>query len=87
MMDMTKKEQFIKKWQAYFNQPELPITFYYTDREEAVERVKPPSGHQCLIGMLAKVRGGESLCFDVDAVGCGGGKRYTGFTEGDEAQF
>ena len=86
-MDMTQKDQFIKKWQTYFNAPELPITFYYTDREEDVKRVKPPSGHQCLIGMLAKVRGGESLCFDADAIGCGGGKRYTGFTEGMRPNF
>jgi uncharacterized protein (DUF169 family) len=80
-MDMTQKEQFVKKLQTYFNAPELPITFYYTDRDEDVKRVKPPSGHQCLIGMLAKIRGGESLRFDADAIGCGGGKRYTGFTE------
>lgn len=86
-MDMTQKEQFIKKWQTYFNDPELPITFYYTDREEDVERVKPPSGHQCLIGMLAKVRGGQSLCFDVDAVGCGGGKMYLGFSQGMRPNF
>ena len=84
---MIQKEQFIRKWQTYFNEPELPITFYYTDREEGVKRVKPPSGHQCLIGMLAQVRGGESLCFDADAVGCGGGKRYTGFTEGMRPNF
>ena len=86
-MDMTQKERFIKKWQTYFGEPELPITFFYTDREEGVERVKPPSGHQCLIGMLAKVRGGESLRFDVDSIGCGGGQRYTGFTEGMRPNF
>jgi hypothetical protein len=60
-MDRTPKEQFIKKWQAYFKEPELPIIFYYTDREDGAERVKPPSGHPSLIGMPAKVRGGESL--------------------------
>jgi uncharacterized protein (DUF169 family) len=29
---------------------------------------------------MAKIRQGESLAFDVDAVGCPGGKRYLGFT-------
>ena len=86
-MDMAQKERFIEKWQTYFNEPELPIVFYYTDHEEDVERVKPPSGHQCLIGVLAKVRAGKSLCFDVDAIGCGGGKRYLGFTEGIRPKF
>lgn len=86
-MDKAQKEKFIKKWRSYFNEPEIPITFYYTDREEEVERATPPSGHQCLIGVLAKVRGGKSLRFDVDAIGCGGGKRYLGFTEGMRPNF
>jgi hypothetical protein len=34
-----------------------------------------------MIGVLAKVRKGASLSFDVDSIGCGGGKRYTGFTQ------
>ena len=36
---------------------------------------------QCIIGALAEVRKGQSLCFDVDAVGCPGGKRYLGFAD------
>jgi len=34
-----------------------------------------------MIGVLARVRKGASLSFDVDSIGCGGGKRYTGFTQ------
>ncbi len=30
---------------------------------------------------LAKVRKGQSLCFEGDSMGCGGGKRYLGFTQ------
>jgi uncharacterized protein (DUF169 family) len=29
---------------------------------------------------LSKVRGGKPLCFTVDSIGCGGGKRYLGFS-------
>jgi uncharacterized protein (DUF169 family) len=86
-MDMQLKEMFLGRWQSYFNQPELPITFYYSNREENLKRAERPSGHQCLIGALAKVRAGKSLCFDVDAIGCGGGKRYLGFTEGIRPKF
>ena len=43
--------------------------------------VKPPSGHQCFIGVFGKVQKGSSLCFDVNSIGCAGGKRYLGFTE------
>ena len=35
----------------------------------------------CIIGVLAKVRKGTSLRFDVDSIGCNGGKRYTSFSD------
>jgi uncharacterized protein (DUF169 family) len=78
-MDLDIKQKFIERWKKYFNGIELPMIFYYTDREEKVERVQPPSGHQCVIGVLARVRKGKSICFDVQSVGCAGGRRYFGF--------
>jgi len=80
-MDLELKKEFIERWGKYFNEPELPIAFYYTEQEGCAELVKPPSGHQCFIGVLSKVKKGSSLCFDVNSIGCGGGKRYLGFTE------
>jgi uncharacterized protein (DUF169 family) len=80
-MDNHIKEQFLKHWDTYFGGAELPICFYYTDQEGGAEKVKPASGFQCFIGALAKVRKGQSLCFDVNAIGCFGGKRYLGFSE------
>lgn len=80
-MDINLKEKFIKEWEKYFNGSDLPIVFYYTDKEDLAEVVKPPSGHQCLIGVLSKVRRGTSLCFASNSIGCGGGRRYLGFSE------
>ena len=80
-MDLELKREFIELWGKYFGESELPITFYYAEQKGSVELVKPPSGHQCFIGVLGKVRKGSSLCFDVNSIGCGGGKRYLGFTE------
>ena len=80
-MDIERKKKFMELWQRYFGDTELPISFYYTDQENSVEKVKPPAGRQCFIGALAKVRKGQSLCFDADSIGCFGGKRYLGFTE------
>ncbi|MEJ2431491.1 MAG: DUF169 domain-containing protein, partial [Deltaproteobacteria bacterium] len=74
------KEEFVSKWQKYFGQAELPIAFYYTDQEDCAEKVKVPSGHQCVIGVLNRVRRGRSLSLDNETVGCGGGKRCLGFT-------
>jgi len=80
-MDAAVKEKFLTLWKKFFNDAELPITFYYTDEEGHAEAVKPGSVPRCIIGALAEVRNGQSLCFDVDAVGCPGGKRYLGFAE------
>jgi hypothetical protein len=81
-MDMAIKTRFIESWKWHFNGAELPITFYYTNAEDAVERVATPAAHMCMIGVLAKVRKSASLKFDVDSIGCAVGKRYTGFVQG-----
>lgn len=78
---MDIKEKFIRLWEKYFGREALPVTFYYTDKEGRAEVASPPSGHRCVIGDLSGVRRGRSLCFDADSIGCGGGKRYLGFTE------
>jgi hypothetical protein len=79
-MDMQLKERFLKLWKEYFNGAELPIVFYYSDNPGDVEVVKKPSAdHVCLIGVLNKVRNGKPLCFNVESIGCFGGKRYLGY--------
>jgi uncharacterized protein (DUF169 family) len=80
-MDIELKEMFIELWKKYFNKAELPITFYYTNEEGHAELVKPGSVPRCVIGAIQKVRKGKSMCFDVESIGCFGGKRYLGFAE------
>ncbi len=80
-MDLELKENFIKLWKKYFNNAELPITFYYTDEEGQAEIPEPGSVSRCLIGALSNVRKGRSYCFDAGSIGCFGGKRYLGFAE------
>ena len=80
-MDKSFRNNFLNLCKKYFNDAELPITFYYTDEAGRAEKVKPGSVARCVIGALEKVREGKSLCFDVDAVGCPGGKKYLGFTD------
>lgn len=80
-MDMELKDRFILLWKKYFNNTELPITFYYTDNEGTAELATPTSVPRCVIGALAGVRKGRSLCFNVDSIGCFGGKRYLGFSD------
>ena len=78
-MDLDLKERFIRLWRQYFANAELPVVFYYTG-EPGPAKVSQSKGHHCLICQLGQVRKGTSLQFDLDAVPCGGGKRYLGFT-------
>lgn len=80
-MDAKLKEKFLLLWKKYFNDAELPITFYYTDEEGHAELVQPGSVSRCVIGALSQVRRGRSYCFNADSIGCFGGKRYLGFME------
>ncbi len=79
-MDIRRKQEFLELWDRYFPGAELPITFQYTDDPGTTERVGPPAGHRCIFADLSRVRAGESLCFDVESIGCFGGKRYAGFS-------
>ena len=69
-MNLAFRDRFMEAWERYFNDAELPIMFYYTEHEGCTDLVPPAEGHQCLIGVLARVRKGEPLCFDVNSVGC-----------------
>jgi uncharacterized protein (DUF169 family) len=74
------KEEFLKLWKKRFDGADLPIAFYYTDDDHV-----PGPAHaedRCLIANLARVREGTPTRFGEKAIGCPGGRRYTGFAEG-----
>lgn len=80
-MDMGIKNKFIALWRQYFNNAELPITFYYSEYEGHAELIKPGSIARCIIGAMVEVRKGRSLSFDAEAIGCPGGRKYLGYSE------
>ena len=80
-MDIKLKQSFVNLWRKYFDDAELPLVFFYTDEEGHAELAKPGSAPRCVIEALSLVRKGRSLCFNVESVGCFGGKRYLGFRE------
>lgn len=86
-MDNRMKEMFTKLWKKYFDSAELPIVFFYTDNGDAAPKAKPPKDHRCIIADMAQVRKGKPLLFDIESVGCFGGKRYLGFTENIAPNF
>jgi hypothetical protein len=80
-MDMQLKEQFLDRWNLYFADVDLPITFYYSNDEGRAPKATNPKEWRCLIGELDRVRQGESLAFSNQAISCAGGKRYSGFSQ------
>ncbi len=84
---MVLKEDFLGRWRNYFGAAELPITCWYTDDEGSAERAVPAEVHRCFLADLNRVRRGASLRFDPGTIGCGGGKRYLGFTQAVRPDF
>lgn len=77
-MDDSLKEKFLILWNRYFDNAELPIILYYTDKKTVREN-DPEKSSYCLIACLNRVRKGVSLRFNTHSIGCLGGKRYAGF--------
>ncbi len=86
-MDVAFRDTFIERWRRYFGGADLPITFYYTDEAGRAAPAPPPRDHECVLAPLARVRHGESLQFELATVGCGGGKRYFGFSQQLRPEF
>lgn len=80
-MDLEIRDKFISLWTDYFPGAELPVVFYYTNDEGCAEKAKAPVGHRCIVAALAPVRKGRPLCFDAQSAGCGGARRYLGFSD------
>jgi hypothetical protein len=80
-MNTELHQKFLERWRKYFGDAELPIICYYGDDKGTAERVTPAKSHSCLICELARVRRGTSLTYDESAIGCGGAKRYLGYTD------
>jgi hypothetical protein len=80
-MEAETRDRFVHLWKKYFGDAELPITFFYTDKEGHAGPVELDSVPRCVIGALANVREGIPMRFDADSIGCPGGKRYLGYAE------
>jgi hypothetical protein len=80
-MDMALKARFIELWSEHVPSADLPLVFFYADAPAGATAVKAAQHQECFLGQLRRVRGGESLAFAADAIGCPGGQRYLGFSQ------
>lgn len=86
-MDTALRDTFLSRWRERFGSAELPIAFYYTHTEGGIPLASTPSGHRCIIAVLAQIRGGRALRFDAGTCGCWGARRYLGFTQERSPNF
>ncbi len=86
-MDASIRDGFVTLWRKYMGTAELPLVFFYTNQDDIGEAAALPAGHRCLIAALSQVRRGKTLRFDVETVGCAGGKRYLGFSQELRPEF
>ncbi|WP_455637492.1 DUF169 domain-containing protein [Parabacteroides sp.] len=63
--------------EAFGDRVDLPIVFWYS--EQPVNPIDKIGG--CLFKCMKEVRAGQTVTLNVDTIGCGGGKFYTGFTD------
>lgn len=74
-MDINK---FIGNYKVAFSKnASLPVAFWYSETPLA----EPKRINGCFFKGMNEVRDGKPLSLDVETIGCGGGKFYTGFTE------
>lgn len=80
-MNELLKTTFINSWKKYFNEAPLPIAIFFSNELHNAEPAKKFQTHHCIIADLTKVFRDQSLAFNADNIGCGGGLRYCGFSD------
>jgi len=72
--------QFTGLWNKYFPNIDLPVTASLTGDIGEARLVSKSTKWSCLVCELAKVTKGQSIAYNEDSLGCGGAKRYLGYT-------
>ncbi len=78
-MDATFKQDFLDRWNHYFPEEPLPITFELSSDTRNIQMARSSEGWRCFVCDLTKVRNGTALAFDANSIPCRGGKRYCGY--------
>ncbi|MDY6801622.1 MAG: DUF169 domain-containing protein [Bacteroidota bacterium] len=79
-MNIELRDHFIKQWKKYFGNAELPVAFYYNKTTDT-EVVTAKKEWSCFICDLVPVRKGHNLSFNKSSLGCGGARRYLGYSD------
>ena len=86
-MDSKIKNEFLLKWEKFFGKADLPFVYFYSLSPGTATLADESKEWSCIICELAKVRKGESLAYNEAGLGCGGSKRYFGYSKGMRPNF
>jgi hypothetical protein len=86
-MDIELRDRFIRLWNEYFEESDLPITFGIGPDTGSIPKAPVPKGWKCLICDLARIRKGLSLSFDQESLTCSGAKFFLGYTTERAPEF
>ncbi len=82
-MNIEIKERFMKAWEKYFPNSELPIACFYANELNNVEFPNVPKpnskGYTCIFSQIAPVRKGRARAFNKENLGCFGSFLPFGF--------
>lgn len=81
------RDQFLEQWKTYFGDAELPIVFYYTEDPGTIPRAGLAKDWSCIVCELNLVRKGKPRAWIANSLGCGGAKRYLGYTTEMRPEF
>ncbi|NJO68564.1 MAG: DUF169 domain-containing protein [Bacteroidetes bacterium] len=86
-MDIELQEKFEANWINYFGNAELPLCMWFGDEAEKAHLPERKQHSVCFIGELASVRKGNNRCVTKQTIGCGGARRYLGYSEALKPNF
>ena len=86
-MDILLRDRFTESWEKYFPGSDLPVSIEFKDNADDGELVETPRGWRCIICQIAKARSGDSIVFTEKSITCGGGLRYSGYSDSIHLNF
>lgn len=80
-MDIELQKRFEANWLKYFGNAELPVCMWFGEAAETAEPPEKKHTPACFIAEMASVRKGNSRCVTKQTIGCGGARRYLGYSD------
>jgi len=87
VMNLSLRDDFIRRWDRYFPGVPLPITFEFSQDLRGLKPPEPSDNWKCLVCDLTKVRNGKDLVLDATSITCKGGQRYCGYGKEEIPNF